>query len=43
VPPAPGAPALVRVRVGKFKEQREADKVAARLKKEEQFDPWIVR
>jgi cell division septation protein DedD len=43
VPPAPGAPALFRVRVGKFKEQREADKVAARLKKEEQFDPWIVR
>ena len=25
VPPAPGAPALFRVRVGKFKEQREAD------------------
>ena len=43
VAPAPGAPALFRVRVGKFKEQREAEKVSARLKKEEQFDPWIVR
>lgn len=43
VAPAPGAPALFRVRVGKFKEQREADQVAAKLKKEEQFDPWIVR
>jgi cell division septation protein DedD len=43
VPPAPGAPALFRVRVGKFKESGEANKVAAKLKKEEQFDPWIVR
>lgn len=43
VPPAPGAPALFRVRVGKFKEQGEANRVAQRLKKEEQFDPWIVR
>jgi cell division septation protein DedD len=43
VPPAPGAPALFRVRVGKFKESSEANKVAAKLKKEEQFDPWIVR
>ena len=29
VPPAPGAPAVFRVRVGKFKERREADSVAA--------------
>jgi hypothetical protein len=29
--------------VGKFKESSEANKVAAKLKKEEQFDPWIVR
>jgi len=43
VTPAAGAPAVFRVRVGKFKEQREADSVAARLKKEEQFSPWIVR
>jgi len=43
VAPAPGAPALFRVRVGKFKEPREADRIAQKLKKEEQFDPWIVR
>lgn len=41
--PAAGTPAVYRVRVGKFTEQREADSVAARLKKEEQFQPWIVR
>jgi len=43
VAPAAGTPTVYRVRVGKFKEQREADSVAARLKKEEQFSPWIVR
>ena len=41
--PAKGAPSVFRVRVGKFKERREADSVAARLQKEEQFKPWIVR
>ncbi|MDH4065831.1 MAG: SPOR domain-containing protein [Acidobacteriota bacterium] len=43
VEPVAGAPALFRVRVGKFGEKREADQVAARLKKEEKLDPWIVR
>jgi DedD protein len=43
VTPAKGAPSVFRVRVGKFKERREADSVAARLQKEEQFKPWIVR
>ena len=43
VPPAKGTPAPYRVRVGKFKERREADTVAARLQKEEQFKPWVVR
>ena len=43
VAPSDGAPPLFRVRVGKFDEQREADRVAARLKKEEKLDPWIVR
>jgi cell division septation protein DedD len=43
VAPAKGAPAVFRVRVGKFKDRREADTVAARLQKEEQFKPWIVR
>jgi cell division septation protein DedD len=42
--PAKGAPAAVyRVRVGKFKDRREAEEAAARLQKEEQFKPWIVR
>ena len=43
VAPAKGAPTVFRVRVGKYKERREADTVAARLQKEEQFKPWIVR
>jgi cell division protein FtsN len=34
---------IYRVRVGKFKDRREADTVAARLQKEEQFKPWVVR
>ena len=34
---------LFRVRVGKFKERREAESVASRLQKEEQFKPWIAR
>ena len=41
--PEAGAPAVFRVRVGKFKDRREAEVVAARLQKEEQFKPWIVR
>jgi DedD protein len=43
VAPAKGAPSVFRVRVGKYKERNEADTVAARLQKEEQFKPWIVR
>jgi cell division septation protein DedD len=43
IAPAQGAPAVYRVRVGKFKDRREADSVSARLQKEEQFKPWIVR
>ena len=31
------------VRVGKYPNQREAEAVSARLKKEEQFDPWVTR
>ena len=41
--PAKGAPAVYRVRVGHYKERREADTMAARLQKEEQFKPWVVR
>ena len=43
VAPSAGAPAVFRVRVGKFKDRREAESTAARLQKEEQFKPWIVR
>lgn len=43
MPPASGAPRVFRVRVGKFKERREAEQVAGRLEKEEQFKPWITR
>lgn len=41
--PAAGAPSVFRVRVGKFKDRREAEAVSSRLQKEEQFKPWIVR
>jgi cell division septation protein DedD len=38
--PSSGAPSVFRVRVGKFKDRQEAESVAARLQKEEQFKPW---
>jgi cell division septation protein DedD len=43
--PADGAPASVyRVRVGKFPTLQEANRVAARLEREEQVDkPWVIR
>ncbi|HEY1306561.1 MAG TPA: SPOR domain-containing protein [Vicinamibacterales bacterium] len=41
--PGPGAPAVYRVRVGKYTDRREAETVAHRLEKEEQFKPWITR
>lgn len=41
--PQSGAPQVYRVRVGKFKDRRQAESVSARLQKEEQFKPWIVR
>ena len=42
--PVKGAPvAVYRVRVGKFKTRREAEDVAGRLEKEEQFKPWLIR
>lgn len=43
VAPASGAPSVYRVRVGKFQDRREAEAISARLQKEEQFKPWIVR
>jgi cell division septation protein DedD len=41
--PAKGAPPVYRVRIGKFKTRREAEAMATRLQKEEQFKPWITR
>lgn len=41
--PSTGTPLVFRVRVGKFPTRREAETVAAKLKKEEQFNPWVTR
>ena len=41
--PARGTPTVYRVRIGKFKTRREAETMAAKLHKEEQFNPWITR
>jgi cell division septation protein DedD len=41
--PVSGMPSVFRVRVGKFNTRREAESVAARLQKEEQFKPWVTR
>jgi cell division septation protein DedD len=44
VSPAAGAPAqLYKVQIGRYGDRGEAERIAARLKKEEQFDPFIVR
>lgn len=44
VNPAAGAPAPVfKVQVGRYNDRREAEQVARRLEKEEQFKPWISR
>ena len=37
-----GAPTY-RVRVGKYSSKREADTIAAKLEREEQFKPWVTR
>jgi cell division septation protein DedD len=43
ITPDAGGPTVFRVRVGKFKDRKVAESIAARLQKEEQFNPWIVR
>jgi len=43
ITPANGTPAVYRVRVGKFPTRREAESVAAKLQREEQFKPWVTR
>jgi cell division protein FtsN len=42
VAPATGT-TVYRVRIGTFKTKHEAEAVAARLQKEEQFKPWVTR
>jgi cell division septation protein DedD len=41
--PGSRSPKVFRVRVGKYKDRKEVDSVAGRLRKEEQFKPWITR
>jgi cell division septation protein DedD len=41
--PSNGTPSVYRVRIGTFKTKREAETMAARLQKEEQFNPWVTR
>jgi rare lipoprotein A len=41
--PGSGAPKVFRVRVGKYADRREADTVASKLQREEQFKPWVTR
>ena len=41
--PAAGATTLFRVRVGRYAERPEAERIARRLEQEEQFKPWITR
>jgi cell division septation protein DedD len=44
VNPASGSPAPVfKVQVGRYNDRREAEQIARRLEKEEQFKPWISR
>jgi cell division septation protein DedD len=41
--PPKGIPKMFRVRIGKYPTRREAETIAARLEKEDQFKPWITR
>jgi cell division septation protein DedD len=41
--PGSSGPRVFRVRVGKYEEKHEAETIAKRLEKEEQFKPWITR
>lgn len=43
LPPATGTPQVFRVRIGKFNSRREAESMAAKLQREEQFKPWVTR
>ncbi len=42
--PVPGSPtAVYRVRVGRYQDRTEAERILRRLEREEQFKPWITR
>ena len=41
--PKAGAPVIYRVQVGRYNDRREAEQIARRLEKEEQFKPWVQR
>jgi len=41
--PSDRSPAVFRVRIGKFPTRHEAETIAAKLQKEEQFKPWVTR
>jgi cell division septation protein DedD len=44
VTPQPGAPVQnYKVQVGRYNDRSEAEQIKSRLKKEEQFEPWILR
>ncbi|HVL65937.1 MAG TPA: SPOR domain-containing protein [Vicinamibacterales bacterium] len=41
--PAPGAPAIYRVRIGRYGDRKDAEQIARRIEKEEQFTPVVTR
>ena len=41
--PLPGKPPVYRVQVGRYPNRADADRIATRLQKEEQFSPWVTR
>jgi cell division septation protein DedD len=41
--PLPGKPPVYRVQVGRYQNRGDADRIASRLQKEEQFSPWVTR
>ncbi len=41
--PLPGKPPVYRVQVGRYQVRGDADRIAGRLQKEEQFSPWVTR
>jgi cell division septation protein DedD len=43
VAPGTAKSPVYKVQVGRFKTRQDAEKVAARLKKDEQFSPWVTR